>query len=112
MKISRRKIPRFGLLAGLLLVGTLVVALAAPVLAASHPIVVYGDVELDLAAAPVGTEIEIYLDDVSKATTTVTTAGEYGPAGLCVPGGGGPVCQHARGSVCLYPGSPPAIRPD
>ncbi len=79
MKISRRKIPRFGLLAGLLLVGTLVVALAAPVLAASHPIVVYGDVELDLAAAPVGTEIEIYLDDVSKATTTVTTAGEYGP---------------------------------
>ena len=79
MKIGRTKIPRFGLLAGLLLVGALTVALAAPALAIDHPIVAYGDVELDDAAAPVDTEINIYLDGVLEATTTVTTAGEYGP---------------------------------
>ena len=79
MKIGRTKIPRLGLLAGLLLVGALTVGLAAPALAVDHPIVVYGDVELDDADAPVGTSIEIYLDSVLEETTTVTTAGEYGP---------------------------------
>jgi len=79
MKIGRTKIPRFGLLAGLLLVGALTMGLAAPVLAIDHPIVVYGNAQLDDAAAPVGTEIDIYLDGVLEATTTVTTAGEYGP---------------------------------
>ncbi len=59
--------------------GALTVALAAPALAADHPIVVYGDVDLDAEDAPVGTEIEIYLDGVLEETTTVTTAGEYGP---------------------------------
>jgi len=79
MKIGKRKIPRFGLLAGLLLVGALAVGPAAPALAIEHPFVVYGGVELDDADAPVGTSIEIYLDSVLEATTTVTTAGEYGP---------------------------------
>ena len=79
MKIGKTKIPRFGLLAGLLLAGALTVGLAAPVLAIDHPIAIYGDVDLDAADAPVGTVINIYLDGVFKATTTVTTAGEYGP---------------------------------
>jgi uncharacterized repeat protein (TIGR02543 family) len=79
MKIGRTKIPRFGLLAGLLLVGVLTVALAAPALAIEHPIAVYGDVELDDVDAPVGTEIGIYLGGILMDTTAVTTAGEYGP---------------------------------
>jgi len=77
--MSRRKMPRLGLLAGLLLVGVLTVGLAAPALAIDHPIGLWGNVDLDDAAAPVDTEIEIYLDGVLEATTTVTTAGEYGP---------------------------------
>jgi len=80
MKIGRTKIPRFGLLAGILLVGALTVGLAAPVLAIDHPIVVYGNAELDDAAAPVGTDIEIYLDSVLMETTQVTVlGGGYGP---------------------------------
>ena len=80
-----RKIPRFGLLVALLLVAVLTVAaLPAAVLATSHPIACHGDVTLDAAAAPVGTVILIYVgaDVTSSATTTVTTAGEYGPVQL------------------------------
>jgi len=68
------------MLVGLLLVGALVVGFAAPALAIDHPIVVYGNAELDDAAAPIGTEIEIYLDGVLMETTTVTVlGGGYGP---------------------------------
>ena len=77
-----KKIPRFGLLVALLLVAVLTVAaLPAAVLALANPIACYGDVTLDTAAAPVGTVINIYIgtDVTATATTTVTTAGQYGP---------------------------------
>ena len=80
-----RKIHRFGLLVGLLLVGALVVAAyPAPVLAGAHPIACYGDVSLGGSPAPVGTAIGIYIgaDATPSATTTVTTAGQYGPVQL------------------------------
>ena len=79
MKSRKIKIPRFRLLAGLLLAGVLMLAMAIPALAAVHPIVVYGDVELDDDPAPVGTNININLNGDPVATTEVTVAGEYGP---------------------------------
>jgi hypothetical protein len=74
------KISRFGLLVSLLVVGALLVAAyPAAVLADSHPIACYGDVELDGAAAPVDTVIAIYIgaDTTPSATFEVETAGEY-----------------------------------
>jgi hypothetical protein len=81
------KISRLRSLVGLLvLVALLVAALPAPALAIdqSHPIALYGDVELNGVPAPVDTVVKIYLpgDIEPRAETTVTTAGEYGPVQL------------------------------
>jgi len=77
-----RKIPLLGLPVSLLLVAVLLVAaITAPaVLATSHPMLTYGTVTLDSAAAPVGTTVDVYIgaDATASGSFTVTTAGQYG----------------------------------
>jgi len=77
-----RKIPLLGLPVSLLLVALLLVAaITAPaVLATSTPMLTWGTVTLDGAAAPVGTTVDVYVgaDTTPSGSFTVATAGQYG----------------------------------
>ncbi len=76
-----RKIPLLGLPVSLLLVAVLLVAaLPMVAVATSTPMLTWGDVTLDGAAAPVGTTVDVYVgaDATASGSFTVATAGQYG----------------------------------
>ena len=76
-----RKIYPLGMLIGLLVVAMLIVsALPAPVIASPTPMLCWGTVTLDGAAAPTGTKVEIFVgaDTTASGSGTVVTAGQYG----------------------------------
>jgi len=76
-----RKIYPLGMLIGLLVVAMLIVtALPAPVIASPTPMLCWGTVTLDGAAAPIGTTVEIFIgaDTKESGSGTVVTVGRYG----------------------------------
>ena len=76
-----RKIYPLGMLIGLLVVAMLIVsALPAPVIASPTPMLCWGTVTLDGAAAPTGTKVEIFVgaDTTPSGSFKINTAGQYG----------------------------------